>query len=187
MKLSLNIEISLYMLCKLKFTKGLMVERNQISPKVLLNLSKSHSHRLKFKNTLQQGLKVLLKKSKKSSAHLQNTKTKLAKYKQSLLKSAFNDTLTATASLQDFEKAETIHIAASLRANEVDVVKHKKQILVILSVAKYPKIKTQMQQILWILRFLRKLRMTKIEIFHLRLNITKWGMTVLSTTANHAS
>ena len=142
---------------------------------------------LEIQKRIVARLESAFEKIEKGSAHLQDAKTKLAKYKQSLLKSAFNDTLTATASLQDFEKAETIHTAASLRANEVGVVKHKKQILVILSVAKYPKIKTQMQQILWILRFLRKLRMTKIEIFHLRLNITKWEMTGLSTTANHAS
>ena len=48
-------------------------------------------------------------KIEKGSAHLQDAKTKLAKYKQSLLKSAFDGTLTATASLRGVEKAETIH------------------------------------------------------------------------------
>lgn len=52
---------------------------------------------------------MLLKKSKKSSAHLQNTKTKLAKYKQSLLKSAFDGTLTAAASLRESAADEAIH------------------------------------------------------------------------------
>lgn len=48
-------------------------------------------------------------KIEKGSAHLQDAKTKLAKYKQSLLKSAFNGTLTATASLRGVEKTEAIH------------------------------------------------------------------------------
>lgn len=60
-------------------------------------------------------------KIEKGSAHLQDAKANLAKYKQSLLKSAFDGTLTATASLRGVEKAETIHTTASLRANEVSV------------------------------------------------------------------
>lgn len=62
-------------------------------------------------------LESAFEKIEKGSAHLQDAKTKLTKYKQSLLKSAFNGTLTATASLQGVEKAETIHTTASLRAN----------------------------------------------------------------------
>ena len=54
-------------------------------------------------------LESAFEKIEKGSAHLQDAKTKLAKYKQSLLKSAFDGTLTATASLQGVEKAETIH------------------------------------------------------------------------------
>lgn len=54
-------------------------------------------------------LESAFEKIEKGSAHLQDAKTKLAKYKQSLLKSAFNGTLTATASLRGVEKAETIH------------------------------------------------------------------------------
>ena len=54
-------------------------------------------------------LESAFEKIEKGSAHLQDAKTKLAKYKQSLLKSAFDGTLTAAASLQGVEKAETIH------------------------------------------------------------------------------
>ena len=151
---------------------------------------------LEIQKRIVARLESAFEKIEKGSAHLQDAKTKLAKYKQSLLKSAFNGTLTATASLRGVEKTETIHTVASLRANNASVAKHKKQILVILTLSKakgkYPKnqsvdISLTLNMTIWILRFLRKLRMTKIEIFYLRLNMTKWGMTVLSTTANHAS
>lgn len=73
-------------------------------------------------------LESAFEKIEKGSAHLQDAKIKLAKYKQSLLKSAFDGTLTATASLQGVEKAETIHTAASLRASVESVAIHNKSV-----------------------------------------------------------
>ena len=64
---------------------------------------------LEIQKRIVARLERAFEKIEKGSAHLQNAKTKLAKYKQSLLKSAFDGTLTATASLQGVEKAETIH------------------------------------------------------------------------------
>lgn len=81
---------------------------------------------LEIQKRIVARLESAFEKIEKGSAHLQNAKTKLAKYKQSLLKSAFDGTLTATASLRGVEKAETIHTAVSLRANEVSVAIHKK-------------------------------------------------------------
>ena len=63
---------------------------------------------LEIQKRIVARLESAFEKIEKGSAHLQNAKTKLAKYKQSLLKSAFDGTLTA-ASLQGVEKAETIH------------------------------------------------------------------------------
>lgn len=64
---------------------------------------------LEIQKRIVARLESAFEKIEKGSAHLQNAKTKLAKYKQSLLKSAFDGTLTATASLQGVEKAEAIH------------------------------------------------------------------------------
>lgn len=64
---------------------------------------------LEIQKRIVARLERAFEKIEKGSAHLQDAKTKLAKYKQSLLKSAFDGTLTATASLQGVEKAETIH------------------------------------------------------------------------------
>ena len=64
---------------------------------------------LEIQKRIVARLESAFEKIEKGSAHLQDAKTKLAKYKQSLLKSAFNGTLTATASLRGVEKAETIH------------------------------------------------------------------------------
>lgn len=64
---------------------------------------------LEIQKRIVARLESAFEKIEKGSAHLQDAKTKLTKYKQSLLKSAFNGTLTATASLQGVEKAETIH------------------------------------------------------------------------------
>lgn len=64
---------------------------------------------LEIQKRIVARLESAFEKIEKGSAHLQDAKTKLAKYKQSLLKSAFDGTLTATASLQGVEKAETIH------------------------------------------------------------------------------
>lgn len=196
---------------------------------------------LEIQKRIVARLESAFEKIEKGSAHLQDAKTKLAEYKQSLLKSAFDGTLfchtegearsisnqesrdisltlnmtnspslrasVASVAIQnnDTTKALDCHSPkgfrndsthSSLRANNASVAKHKKQILVILTLSKakgkYPKnqsvdISLTLNMTIWILRFLRKLRMTKIEIFHLRLNITKLEMTVLSTTANHAS
>lgn len=76
---------------------------------------------LEIQKRIVARLESAFEKIEKGSAHLQDAKAKLAKYKQSLLKSAFNGTLTATASLRGVEKAETIHTAPSLRANETSV------------------------------------------------------------------
>ncbi len=81
---------------------------------------------LEIQKRIVARLESAFEKIEKGSAHLQDAKTKLAKYKQSLLKSAFNGTLTATASLQGVEKAETIHTAASLRASVESVAIHTK-------------------------------------------------------------
>ena len=64
---------------------------------------------LEIQKRIVARLESAFEKIEKGSAHLQDAKTKLAKYKQSLLKSAFDGTLTAAASLQGVEKAETIH------------------------------------------------------------------------------
>lgn len=64
---------------------------------------------LEIQKRIVARLESAFEKIEKGSAHLQDAKTKLAKYKQSLLKSAFNGALTATASLRGVEKAETIH------------------------------------------------------------------------------
>lgn len=64
---------------------------------------------LEIQKRIVARLERAFEKIEKGSAHLQDAKTKLAKYKQSLLKSAFDGTLTAAASLQGVEKAETIH------------------------------------------------------------------------------
>lgn len=64
---------------------------------------------LEIQKCIVARLESAFEKIEKGSAHLQDAKTKLAKYKQSLLKSAFDGTLTAAASLQGVEKAETIH------------------------------------------------------------------------------
>lgn len=64
---------------------------------------------LEIQKRIVARLERAFEKIEKGSVHLQDAKTKLAKYKQSLLKSAFDGTLTATASLRDFEKAEAIH------------------------------------------------------------------------------
>ena len=64
---------------------------------------------LEIQKRIVARLESAFEKIEKGSAHLQDAKTKLAKYKQSLLKSAFDGTLTATASLQGVEKAEAIH------------------------------------------------------------------------------
>ena len=61
---------------------------------------------LEIQKRIVARLESAFEKIEKGSAHLQDAKTKLAKYKQSLLKSAFDGTLTA---------------AASLRANEASV------------------------------------------------------------------
>lgn len=63
---------------------------------------------LEIQKCIVARLESAFEKIEKGSAHLQDAKTKLAKYKQSLLKSAFNGTLTTTASLRGVEKAETI-------------------------------------------------------------------------------
>lgn len=76
---------------------------------------------LEIQKRIVARLESAFEKIKKGSAHLQDAKAKLTKYKQSLLKSAFDGTLTATASLRGVEKAETIHTAPSLRANEASV------------------------------------------------------------------
>lgn len=80
---------------------------------------------LEIQKRIVARLESAFEKIEKGSAHLQDAKTKLAKYKQSLLKSAFNGTLTAAASLQGVEKAETIHTAASLRGSAADEAIHK--------------------------------------------------------------
>ena len=64
---------------------------------------------LEIQKRIVARLESAFEKIEKGSAHLQDAKTKLAKYKQSLLKSAFDGTLTATASLRGVEKAEAIH------------------------------------------------------------------------------
>lgn len=64
---------------------------------------------LEIQKRIVARLESAFEKIEKGSAHLQDAKTKLAKYKQSLLKSAFDGTLTAAASLRGVEKAETIH------------------------------------------------------------------------------
>lgn len=64
---------------------------------------------LEIQKRIVARLERAFEKIEKGSAHLQDAKTKLAKYKQSLLKSAFDGTLTAAASLRGVEKAETIH------------------------------------------------------------------------------
>lgn len=64
---------------------------------------------LEIQKRIVARLESAFEKIEKGSAHLQDAKAKLAKYKQSLLKSAFDGTLTAAASLQGVEKAETIH------------------------------------------------------------------------------
>mgnify|MGYP004616911143 CR=1 FL=1 len=64
---------------------------------------------LEIQKRIVARLESAFEKIEKGSAHLQDAKTKFAKYKQSLLKSAFDGTLTAAASLQGVEKAETIH------------------------------------------------------------------------------
>lgn len=64
---------------------------------------------LEIQKRIVARLESAFEKIEKGSAHLQDAKTKLTKYKQSLLKSAFNGTLTAAASLRGVEKAETIH------------------------------------------------------------------------------
>lgn len=76
---------------------------------------------LEIQKRIVARLESAFEKIEKGSAHLQDAKAKLAKYKQSLLKSAFNGTLTATASLRGVEKAETIHTAPSLRASVASV------------------------------------------------------------------
>ncbi len=81
---------------------------------------------LEIQKRIVARLESAFEKIEKGSAHLQDARTKLAKYKQSLLKSAFNGTLTATASLQGVEKAQTIHTAASLRASVESVAIHTK-------------------------------------------------------------
>ena len=80
---------------------------------------------LEIQKRIVARLESAFEKIEKGSAHLQDAKTKLAKYKQSLLKSAFNGTLTAAASLQGVEKAETIHTAPSLRGSAADEAIHK--------------------------------------------------------------
>lgn len=55
---------------------------------------------LEIQKRIVAKLESAFEKIEKGSAHLQDAKTKLAKYKQSLLKSAFDGTLTATASLR---------------------------------------------------------------------------------------
>lgn len=64
---------------------------------------------LEIQKRIVARLESAFEKIEKGSAHLQDAKTKLTKYKQSLLKSAFDGTLTAAASLQGVEKAEAIH------------------------------------------------------------------------------
>ena len=83
---------------------------------------------LEIQKRIVARLESAFEKIEKGSAHLQNAKTKLAKYKQSLLKSAFDGTLTATASLRGVEKAETIHTAVSLRASEASVAIHESKV-----------------------------------------------------------
>lgn len=89
---------------------------------------------LEIQKRIVARLESAFEKIEKGSAHLQNAKTKLAKYKQSLLKSAFDGTLFC----------HTEGEARSISNQES-----------------------------------RDISLT--------LNMTKWGMTVLSTTANHAS
>lgn len=64
---------------------------------------------LEIQKRIVARLESAFEKIEKGSAHLQDAKTKLAKYKQSLLKSAFNGTLTAAASLQANEASVAIH------------------------------------------------------------------------------
>ena len=89
---------------------------------------------LEIQKRIVARLESAFEKIEKGSAHLQNAKTKLAKYKQSLLKSAFDGTLFC----------HTEGEARSISNQES-----------------------------------RDISLT--------LNMTTWGMTVLSTTANHAS
>lgn len=89
---------------------------------------------LEIQKRIVAKLESAFEKIEKGSAHLQDAKTKLAKYKQSLLKSAFNGTLFC----------HTEGEARSISNQES-----------------------------------RDISLT--------LNMTKWGMTVLSTTANHAN
>lgn len=80
---------------------------------------------LEIQKRIVARLERAFEKIEKGSAHLQDAKAKLTKYKQSLLKSAFDGTLTATASLRGVEKAETIHTAPSLRESAADEAIHK--------------------------------------------------------------
>ena len=64
---------------------------------------------LEIQKRIVARLESAFEKIEKGSAHLQDAKTKLAKYKQSLLKSAFNGALTATASLRESAADEAIH------------------------------------------------------------------------------
>lgn len=64
---------------------------------------------LEIQKRIVARLESAFEKIEKGSAHLQDAKTKLAKYKQSLLKSAFDGTLTATASLRESAADEAIH------------------------------------------------------------------------------
>ena len=64
---------------------------------------------LEIQKRIVARLESAFEKIEKGSAHLQDAKTKLAKYKQSLLKSAFDGTLTAAASLRESAADEAIH------------------------------------------------------------------------------
>ncbi len=64
---------------------------------------------LEIQKRIVARLESAFEKIEKGSAHLQDAKTKLAKYKQSLLKSAFDGTLTAAASLRESAAEEAIH------------------------------------------------------------------------------
>ena len=64
---------------------------------------------LEIQKRIVARLESAFEKIEKGSAHLQDAKTNLAKYKQSLLKSAFDGTLTAAASLRESAADEAIH------------------------------------------------------------------------------
>lgn len=93
---------------------------------------------LEIQKRIVARLESAFEKIEKGSAHLQNAKTKLAKYKQSLLKSAFDGTLfchtegearsISNQESRDISLTLNMTNSPSLRANEASVAIHESKV-----------------------------------------------------------